>query len=213
MKKRIVTVLSAVWLVNLCACSSLQAGPTLQSEDVKRIEKDPVPVSAEPDRTADESGGMPETGRRAESDVNNKGLYYPAETEKGSVDVYMDMPIQTVLDSLGEPDEYYEAKSCAFDGLDKMYTYQHFEIDTWPGEDGDYVSAVFLLDDLTGTAEGLFVGADAAEADEKYGTDFDASGNERIYEVDGMKLKLQITDGKISYITYESGAFGNVAGQ
>ena len=41
---------------------------------------------------------------------------------------------------------YFEAPSCAFDGIDKTYTYAGFELLTYPKDDKDYVSSVVLKD-------------------------------------------------------------------
>ena len=40
---------------------------------------------------------------------------------------------------LGEPVKYTEAASCYFDGMDKVFTYDGFEVRTYPAESGDGV--------------------------------------------------------------------------
>ncbi len=69
------------------------------------------------------------------------------------VSVTMDADAAPIIEKLGEPASYFEAASCAFEGLDKMYTYSGFEIDTYPVGDKDYVSSVILKDDSVSTAE------------------------------------------------------------
>ena len=132
-----------------------------------------------------------------------KGYTFQAN---GNVEVGVDIPMSTVLDKLGEADSYFEAASCAFDGLNKMYTYAHFEIDTYPDGDQDLISAIYLKDDLVSTKEGLSIGADKAQMESIYGTDYTEKGTECIYENQGMSLRVMITDGKVSYITYASNA-------
>ena len=42
-----------------------------------------------------------------------------------------------VVDELGEADDYFESESCAFEGLDKVYTYPGFKLNTYPVDDKD----------------------------------------------------------------------------
>lgn len=56
-----------------------------------------------------------------------------------------------ILEKLGEPMEYFEAESCAFEGLDKIYTYSGFELHTYEMKGTDYVASVMFLDDSVST--------------------------------------------------------------
>ena len=200
---------SMFW-VTLCMCGALTLTACGQADDVKRIEKEAV--------TADTAADNADAGADAQADsqdtaVKSADVYvYHAETDAGSIDVAVDMPMETVLAAIGEADSYFEAKSCAFDGLDKMYTYAHFEIDTYPAEDGDKVSAVYLTDDLTTTPEGLYIGSSKADMESIYGTDYEEKGSEYIYKAGDMSLKIQVKNDSVSYITYASKVLGTVAG-
>ena len=50
----------------------------------------------------------------------------------GDTTVSIDQDMAEVLSALGEPKEYFEAESCAFEGMDKTYTYSGFVITTRP---------------------------------------------------------------------------------
>lgn len=194
---------TAILAAMLTACGS-------SSDDVKRIEKEATDTAvADTEEVAEEST---EAAEEAAPVTTDGGYIYHAETSSGAIDVSIDMPMETVLASLGEADSYFEAKSCAFDGLDKMYTYGHFEIDTYPSEAGDMVSAVYLTDDLTGTPEGLYIGSSLEDMESIYGTDYEVNGNEYIYKAGDMSLKIQVIHSKVSYITYASKVLGTVAG-
>ena len=62
--------------------------------------------------------------------------------------VAIDADMAQLLQELGDPQSYFEAASCAFEGLDKTYTYSGFTITTRP-EDADLVTSILLTDDST----------------------------------------------------------------
>lgn len=105
---------------------------------------------------------------------------------------------------LGEPANYYEAPSCAFGDLDKVYTYGGFEIDTYQTEGVDYVSAVIFLDDSVATPEGLCIGDSADKVTELYGEATAADDAQMTYEKGGMKLVILLKEGTVSTIEYLS---------
>ncbi len=207
MKKSISVIITAAALaMALTACGGT-------SEDVKRIEKDSTSATATETTEVKAEEPVTEGAEVTANEASSDGGYiYHAETASGSIDVSVDMPMETVLAALGESDSYFEAKSCAFDGLDKMYTYGHFEIDTYPSESGDKVSAIYLTDDLTGTPEGLYIGSSKEDMEKLYGTDYEVNGSEYTYKSGDMSLKIQISKDKVSYITYASKVLGTVAG-
>ena len=53
------------------------------------------------------------------------------------VNVSINDDMAGVLAALGEPQSYFEAESCAFEGLDKTYTYSGFVITTRPEGEKD----------------------------------------------------------------------------
>lgn len=96
----------------------------------------------------------------------------PAKTESkytfkvvssDNFEIKIDQNMADVLAAIGEPLSYFEAASCAFEGLDKTYTYAGFVITTRPDGDKDYVNSVFLTDDSVMTPEGLFIGSSAQD--------------------------------------------------
>lgn len=105
---------------------------------------------------------------------------------------------------LGEPVSYYEAPSCAFGDLDKIYTYSGFEVDTYQTEGKDYVSAVIFLDDSISTPEGLCIGEPADKVVELYGKATSGDDTQMTYEKGGMKLVILVKEGTVSTIEYLS---------
>ncbi len=77
--------------------------------------------------------------------------------------IYIGQDMAEVLTALGEPKSYFEAASCAFEGLDKTYTYGGFIITTRPEGDKDYINSIELTDDSVTTPEGVYIGCTADE--------------------------------------------------
>ena len=129
---------------------------------------------------------------------------------KGYVFTYHDVVIEInaeaeqVLEQLGEANSYFEAASCAFNGLDKMYTYSSFELDTYPVDDKDYVSMILFKDDSITTAEGVSIGDSMEKIVEIYGGDPVKGNGMSVYEKEGMKLCFIIEDGNVSSIEYQT---------
>ncbi len=118
--------------------------------------------------------------------------------------IEMDEEAAPIIEALGEPLSYFEAASCAFEGLDKIYTYSGFEINTYPGKDKDYISSVILKDDSVTTVEGVAIGDSKEKLEQVYGTECTVEENLMIYEKDDMKLRFIVKDGVIEAIEYVS---------
>lgn len=131
--------------------------------------------------------------------------------EYSGVSVEMDAPASAIVEKLGDGYQYFESASCAFDGIDKTYIYPHFELMTYPDNGVDRVQALYIKDDLAATKEGLCIGSTLEDMQRLYGTSGEQSGNEYTFEKGGMLLKIQITDEKVSYITYASKVLGEVS--
>lgn len=153
---------------------------------------------------AEESAGQQESAQVPEQQAETaaaKGYVFVA----GGVTVEVDADMAPILQALGEPSSYFEAASCAFEGLDKIYTYSSFEIDTYPAKDRDLVSAVVLKDDSVTTAEGICIGDSLEKLQETYGDGIQESGM-LVYEKDGMRLCFILQNDSIISIEYRSTA-------
>lgn len=193
MIKRILAVLMAAGLLALAGCG--------ESERVIGGEV----VNTTTGSRAEEPAGQQDSvqapaGQQAETPVSRGYVFVT-----GGVTVEVDADMAPILQSLGEPVSYFEAASCAFEGLDKIYTYSSFEIDTYPLQDRDLVSAVILKDDSVTTAEGVCIGDSLEKLLEVYG-DGAQEGGMLVYEKDGMKLCFILQDDSIISIEYRSAA-------
>ena len=134
-----------------------------------------------------------------------------SENYKGYVFIYkgvtieMDADAAPIVEQLGEPDSYFEAPSCAFEGIDKMYTYGGLELDTYPTEDKDYISSIIFKDDTLTTVEGIGIGDSVSSLEAAYGTQWTDEDGMMVYEKDGMKLCFIIEEDSIISVEYRSG--------
>ncbi len=117
--------------------------------------------------------------------------------------IHMDDKADKIIDTLGDPMEYFEAPSCAFQGLDKIYYYSGFNLSTYPGSDGDYVSAIDFADDSVSTKEGLTLGAARDKVTEAYGSDYTEDNGSLIYTKGKTRLTFLMEGDAVSSINYE----------
>ena len=147
MKKRIISILlSLAVLVSLAACGGNS------TENVPASGSDPsgsVPASS------------PSGGQTAEA-----GAF---SFVTGGKEISVNQNMAEVLTALGECQSYFEAESCAFEGLDKTYTYAGFVITTRPDGEQDFVNSIRLTDDSAVTQEGAYIGCTADQVRAIYG--------------------------------------------
>ena len=138
------------------------------------------------------------------------GYIYEVENAEGTkVSLTTDIEASAVIEALGEPVSYFESASCAFNGLDKVYTYDHFRIETYPEGEKDIISMIVFLDDLTETPEGVSIGMTKADMETAYGTDHEEKKGMTVYKKDGKYLAFLLQDDVIKSIEYNSAVLDN----
>ncbi len=183
----------------LCAITLSGCG---QADQVKTIDKQAQAGASTEAAGASEGEAAAATEEKADgtSEAATDGYYF--ETE--GVTLTTDIEMAPVLEKLGDSNTYFEAASCAFNGLDKFYTYDHFEIDTYPEGDKDYISAIVLLDDIVSTPEGIAVGAGVDEVIAAYGEGFTRNGSSYIYTKGTTHLTFVCNGDTVTNISYDS---------
>jgi len=179
MKKILLTALLLAAILNLSACGSKTEKSAAPAEAPSA-----APAAAEPGKTADTA---PE----------EDSWYF----EKDGVKVFMNVPAEPVIQALGEYRNSYEAPSCAFDGMDVVYTYPGYEILSYEQEGEAAISGVVLRDDTVETAEGISIGSDAAAVEEVYGKLEEGATNLRVTK-GNCELLIILTEGSVSSIQY-----------
>ena len=134
------------------------------------------------------------------ADEKHKGYYFFYQGTEIEINAVADL----VLRQLGEANSYFEAPSCAFDGIDRIYTYNSFELDTYPIGEVDYVSSILFKDDSITTVEGIGIGDSEEKLIEIYGGDYFNQDGIIAYRKDDMKLCFIVEDGNIVSIEYKT---------
>ena len=124
-----------------------------------------------------------------------------AFTAPNGSQVAIDDDMAMVLEQLGEPQSYFEAASCAFEGLDKTYTYSGFSITTRP-EGADLVTSILLTDDSAVTPEGVYIGCPAESVTTAYGVAVEQTDTLLSYTRGGTALNFILDDGVVISIEY-----------
>ena len=151
--------------------------------------------------------GQGEAQRLQDSNPSDSGQAVQAEdsgyafTTPNSCTVAIDDDMAQVLEELGEPQSYFEAASCAFEGLDKTYTYSGFTIITRP-EEADLVTSILLTDDSTATPEGIYIGSPAESVTAAYGAADKQADTLLSYTRGGTTLNFILNDGVVISIEY-----------
>jgi len=184
-------------LVLLMALVVIGCGKEKAGDDVNNNQ--PTPVESQNNQGS-------ETKEDGKNDTNKvtepKGYVF----EYNGVKIGMDMEAAPIIFALGDADTYFEAPSCAFEGLDKTYGYGSFEIDTYEQDGKDYISTVFFCDDLIETPEGVCLFETKADMIAAYGENYTEEQGMLVYAKDGMKLKFILEGDEITSIEYSSSA-------
>ena len=120
----------------------------------------------------------------------------------GETEIFPGHEAKDILESLGDPITYDESPSCAFEGLDKVYAYGGFEIQTYTEDGIDYIYTITLKNDLVETPEGIAIGAARADVIAKYGENYTSVGENIQYEAENCTLQFMFRNGMVSSIKY-----------
>ena len=194
MKKLISLILALCLVLSFAGCGSEKqpaAGETTEAQSAQE-----QPTEAQP------SEERPAETQAAETQPAAEAVGYTF-TYKGT-QIAMKADAEPILAALGEPNSYTEEASCAFDGLDKTYSYGSFYLTTYPEGGKDYVYRIWFADDGVTTEEGVYIGAAQAEVESAYGADSFNGSNAYILTKDGTSLTVILKDGAVSSIQYEA---------
>lgn len=117
----------------------------------------------------------------------------------------VDMDIAPAVALLGDPISFFESESCAFQGMDKVYTYTSFIVNTYPKDGQDLILSVYLMDDTVETPEGAYIGMHIDDITALYGEPTSSAESSVTYEKGGCALAFILdAEGYVSAITYTS---------
>lgn len=176
MKKIIISLLLAALLTALCACND----------------------SGKEQSSANDTDRAEIMGSVVETEAEDTYTF-----DIGGASVYVGENMADVLPLTGEPKSYFESESCAFQGLDKVYTYSGYTIRTYPDGQDDYVLSIELRDDTVSTPEGVYIGDAESDVISAYGNPDEKGDGSVTYYKGGTALTFIVDDdGCVSAITY-----------
>ena len=175
--KRIIALLAvACLLMSLCACSN----------------------GTEPDKTEPQKDQT--QGSQSTESTGNENTSFFFKYKGTEIRLHADAA--PIVAALGEPKSYTEETSCAFEGLDKTYTYDSFILQTYPQGDKDYVYCFWFVDDLVQTNEGIRIGDDQAKVESAYGAEAYNGSNAYILTEGDTTFTVILDEGVVTSIQY-----------
>ena len=88
-------------------------------------------------------------------------------------------PSDPAISALGDDYSYFESPSCAYQGIDKVYTFDSVIIRTVAQDDEEFITSIEIKDDTVETPEGIYIGCTRDQVTKAYG---EAEGDTLIYE-------------------------------
>lgn len=163
--------------------------------------KEETPGKVEDGNTNQQDSTNNEANNEDQSDSQNQtqdGFAF----EYNGVTIPLNVEAAPILDKLGDPMESFEAPSCAFQGLDKIFYFSGFELSTYPNEGVDYISAVDIVDDSVSTVEGISIGSTLEDIKAAYGEDYTEESGLYTYTKGETKLTILVENNTAAAITY-----------
>jgi len=107
-----------------------------------------------------------------------------------------------ILKELGKAKKTFEQDSCAYQGKDKVYSYDGFDICTYPVNGKDYISAVYIMDNTVSTPEGLKIGSKKQDIIDIYGKGYKEEFGVYRYTAGNTELSIYTTNQVVDSIEY-----------
>jgi len=118
------------------------------------------------------------------------------------VTIEMDQDMGYLLPLLGEPLGVFEAPSCAFDGIDRIFGFTGIQIHTYPDGSLDRVHTISFLNDSITTREGITLGNNLGDVVAAYGNDYKQDINMFTFTIGRTTLSFFIENDMVTGIIY-----------
>lgn len=208
-RKKFLAIMAVCCLAGMTACGGNSESSTETSnssqESNTNTDNDEQANTTKADAVATETA-IPETTpsdstatEAPEEEKEPVGYYLTAQ----DVNIEMNVAAKEIIDGLGEYSDYFEAKSCAFNGIDRTYIYTDYEVYTYPYNGVDYISGIYLTETAQ-TNEGLKIGDSYDRMIELYGEDYTEDIGLYTYEKDSTKLDVLIEGDSVISIEYKA---------
>lgn len=143
--------------------------------------------------------GLKKTGEAQTAQAQqNSGYIF----RSGTADIVMDAEAGPVLAALGATTKpVYEVDSCAYQGKDRLYTYDGLEVSTNVRDGKERIASLLVKGKDLATPEGLKIGAKESEITKLYGSVSPSFGIYR-YLRGNTELSIYTTAGVVDEIEY-----------
>ena len=109
--------------------------------------------------------------------------------------------------ALGEPASVSEAPSCHYEGMDTVYVYDGFSVQTYRYENADAIAVITVESDAYPTDKGIKVGDSLEAVSEAYGDPVEETKYYAVYDLtDKVTLTFELDGDKVATILYEEKA-------
>ena len=119
------------------------------------------------------------------------------------VTIHLDQNMAEVLEQLGEPLGFLEVPSCAFDGMDRIFSFPGVQIHTYPSGELDFIQIISIRDDSVTTMNGIYLGSSLDDVLAAYGDDYRQEFGMFTFIMGQTTLSFFIEDDMVIGITYE----------
>lgn len=186
-KAIIITAIVAVIAVGIAVLVLNQAGSSNRTDNTD--------ISS-----GENTGGSETTGDEQNENIpdEKKGYYF----EYKGIKIGVNDEAAPIIEALGEPMHYFEAPSCAFEGMDKIYSYSGFEFTTYTKNNKDYIASLVFLDDTVTTREGITLNATLEDLVAAYGSNYEQNFNEYSYSDGNCILSFILENGEVVSVEY-----------
>ena len=120
----------------------------------------------------------------------------------GNFTISMSQNIEDTISALGEPLGVFEQPSCAFDGIDRIFSFPGLQIHTYPVGDTDLIHTISVRDDSHVTDNGIYLGAGFDAMVAAYGSGYEQEGSMFTFTRGMTFLQFFVENDIITAITY-----------
>ncbi|MCL1866500.1 MAG: hypothetical protein FWF82_03745 [Oscillospiraceae bacterium] len=196
MKTKFTIILAAIIAVSTVTLTACQ--------DIDENTNDSSTVTT--DTAAADSGSTASTDSGTSPDISVSPSADGYTFEYSGYEVVLGSLAEDLLAALGtpSPENIFEEVSCAFHGIDYVYTYDGVQFNTFsPGEgEKDRILAVVFLNDIVTTKEGVYLGMTPEQVRDVYGEPDEVTEVRTKYLRDGMSLNFIFNGDALDDITY-----------
>jgi len=202
MKKLLLSAILITAIFIVAACSDGQEADVQETPGTSSSQNGENPIS--PGTDPNTPGNGDDNGNGSEPDSNGDPQAPSAFSFTfRDVVIEMDDNVAYIIEKIGEPSGEFEAPSCAFDGIDRIFSYPGIQIYTYPAGATDQIHTIGFFDDSVRTSEGgIRLGSSVQSLLDAYGDNYSYETGMYKFTRGNTFLEFLTEDGTVIGITY-----------